>query len=131
VRSELGDSRKPITVIEAIGEHEYASRGLLMAALEQVNGDVVVDLSSCTFIDTAVLGGIIGNALARQKAGHRLELVVPPTAPFAPMVDRLQIRMLLPVIEKLPAFASTSRCEHESRLDPPQIDGAPGDLERS
>jgi hypothetical protein len=52
-----------------MGEHDYTSRGLLAAALEQVDGHVVVDLSSCTLIDTAVLGAIIGKALPSTGLG--------------------------------------------------------------
>jgi anti-anti-sigma regulatory factor len=110
VRHGLGDSRRPITVIQAVGEHDYASRAMLARALEPVDGHVIVDLSSCAFIDTTAIGAIIGKALALGKAGHRLELVVPPTAPFARMVDRLQVGMLLPVLDELPPFAASSSC---------------------
>jgi anti-anti-sigma regulatory factor len=128
VRHGLGDARRPITVIEAIGAHDYGSRAMLVRALESVDGHVIVDLSSCTFIDTTVIGAIIGKALALDRVGHRLELVMPPTAPFARMVDRLQIGMLLPVLDELPPFASTaSPCEQEPRIDPTPTDGIPGD----
>jgi hypothetical protein len=111
-----------------VGEHDYASRNLLVAALAQVHGHVVVDLSRCAFIDTTVIGAIIAKALALDRAGHRLELVVPPTAPFARMVDRLQVGMLLPVVDEPPPVPSTSPpCEHEPRVDPPPIGGSPGD----
>jgi hypothetical protein len=68
VRSGLGDTRRPTTVIEAAGEHDYDSRGLLVAALEQVDGHVVIDLSGCTFIDTSVIGAIIGGSSRRRYA---------------------------------------------------------------
>jgi anti-anti-sigma regulatory factor len=108
VRHGLGDSRRPITVIQAIGEHDYGSRALLARALEQVDGHVIVDLSSCTFIDTTVIGAITAKALALAKIGLRLELVVPPTAPFARTIERLQVGMLLPVLDTLPEDVSPS-----------------------
>jgi anti-anti-sigma regulatory factor len=103
VRHGLGDARRPITVIQVVGEHDYASRGMLEAALEPLDGYVVVDLTNCTFIDTAVIGPILGKALAFGKTGHRFELVVPPTAPLARTVKRLGVPELLPVLDELPS----------------------------
>jgi hypothetical protein len=98
----------PITVIQAVGEHGYGSRAILVAALEPVEGHTIVDLSSWTFIDTSLIGAVIGKALALGKAGHRLELVVPSHAPFARSLDRLRVGMLLPVLRELPPLDSTS-----------------------
>jgi anti-anti-sigma regulatory factor len=102
VRQGLGAARRPTTVIQLVGDHDHSSRGLLVAALEPIAGHLIVDLSNCEFIDTSVVGALIGKALALGKAGHRLELVVPRTAPFARTLDRLQIGKLLPVLDELP-----------------------------
>jgi anti-anti-sigma regulatory factor len=104
----LGDARRPITVIQAIGEHDYAARAMLVTALERSEGHVIVDLTTCTFIDTTVMGAIIGKALALGKAGHRLELVVPRSAPFARTIDQLRVSTLLPVLNELPPFDASS-----------------------
>jgi anti-anti-sigma regulatory factor len=106
VRTGLGDARRPTTVIHVVGEHDYGSRAMLVEALEPVDGHVIVELSSCTFIDTSAIGAIIGKALALGKAGHRLELVVPRSAPLARTVDRLQVGMLVPVLDALPQALS-------------------------
>ena len=63
-------------------EHDFASRRSLATALEPLEEDVIVDLSRCTFIETMVIGVIIGKAVALGKRGFRLELIVPPTAAF-------------------------------------------------
>jgi anti-anti-sigma regulatory factor len=108
VQHALGTLRTPITVIQLVGEHDYGSRGTLVAALEPVNGHVVVDLTTCTRIDTSLIGALIGKALALGKQGYRLELVVPRTAPFARTIDRLRVDMLLPVLSELPRLDSSS-----------------------
>jgi anti-anti-sigma regulatory factor len=108
VRHALGSSRTPIAVIQLVGEHDYGSHATLVAALEAVNGHVVVDLTTCTFIDISLIGAVIGKALALGKGGHRLELVVPRTAPFARTIDRMRVDMLLPVLSELPPLDSTS-----------------------
>jgi hypothetical protein len=81
-----------------LGEHDFASRSILAAALEPLEEDTVVDLSRCTFIETTVVGVIIGKALALRKDGFCLELIVPPTAAFAwRAVEQLGVRTLVPV----------------------------------
>jgi hypothetical protein len=82
VRHGLGDSRRAVTLIEPARGHAYASRGMLVAALERVEGHVILDLSSA-FVDDALIGAIHGKARTLGKQGYRLELVVPHTAPFA------------------------------------------------
>jgi anti-anti-sigma regulatory factor len=104
VRYGLGDPRRPITVIHVLGEHDFASRSLLAGALEPLEGHVVVDLAACTFIETSLIGTIIGKAVALAKAGQQLEVVVPPTGGFVSRtVERLGVRTLLPVLDALPA----------------------------
>jgi hypothetical protein len=86
VRQRLGCSQRPITFIEPARKQDYASRGGLVAALEHLDGHVILDLSS-TFVDDSLIGAIRSKAQALGKAGYRLELVVPRTAPFARVWD--------------------------------------------
>jgi anti-anti-sigma regulatory factor len=107
VRQGLGNARRPVTVIHVEGEHDFASRSMLVAALEPLEGHVVVDLAACTFIETSVIGAIIGKGLALGKAGYRLEVVVPPTDGFVSRtVERLGVRTLLPVLDAPPVISS-------------------------
>jgi hypothetical protein len=92
------NTRLPLTVVHVLGEHDFASRSILAAALAPLEQDVIVDLSRCTFIETMVIGVIIGKALALGKDGFHLELIVPPTAAFVwRAVEQLGVRMLVPV----------------------------------
>jgi hypothetical protein len=91
-------THRPVTIIQVRGEHDFASRSILAAALGPLAEDVVVDLSRCTFIETMVIGVIIGKALALGKRGFRLELIVPPTAGFVwRAVEQLGVRTLVTV----------------------------------
>jgi anti-anti-sigma regulatory factor len=108
VRSGLRSADTPMTVIHTIGEHDYASREILAATLEGVDGHVVVDLTRCTFIDTAVIGALVGKALALGKRGYRLELVVPRSAPFARKVEQLGMRAFIPVHGDMPHVENAS-----------------------
>jgi DMSO/TMAO reductase YedYZ molybdopterin-dependent catalytic subunit len=101
VLQALGPGRtrhRQLTVIHVLGEHDFASRSILAEALEPLEEDVIVDLSGCTFIETMVVGMIIGKALALRNNGFCLELIVPPTAAFVwRAVEQLGVRTLLPV----------------------------------
>jgi anti-anti-sigma regulatory factor len=93
-----GTTHRPVTIIQVRGEHDFASHAILAAALEPLAEDVVVDLTRCTFIETMVIGVIIGKALALGKHGFRLELIVPPSAAFVRRaVEQLGVRTLVMV----------------------------------
>jgi anti-anti-sigma factor len=46
--------------------------------LAGVDGNVLVDLSDCEFIDSSVISVLLERAGKVKRDGHRLELVVPP-----------------------------------------------------
>ena len=102
VNHTLGrNTHRPLTVIHVLGEHDFASRSILAAAFEPLQEDVIVDLSRCTFLETMVIGVIIGKAVALGKDGFRVELVVPPTAAFVwRAVEQLGVRRLVTVHDK-------------------------------
>jgi anti-anti-sigma regulatory factor len=102
VRYGLGCARGPVTVIHALGEHDYASRSILASTVEEFEGHVIVDLTSCTFLHSAVIGALLRKAIALGKKGYRLELVVPQSAPFARKVEQMRIASLLPVLGAMP-----------------------------
>ena len=103
VRHGLGSSQRPVTVVHVDGEHDRESCGLLVEALGPLAGHVVVDLARCTFLDTSVIGAIIGKTLELGRDGYRLEVAVPPTSEFlCRTVERLGIRDLLPVRDEPP-----------------------------
>lgn len=102
VRHGLGDLRRPITLIHAWGEHDFRSRGILTNALAPLEGHVVVDLTRCTYLDSAVIGAILGKALALGKAGYRLEVVVPSSGSISTRFARLGVHNLVSVLDALP-----------------------------
>ena len=54
------------------------TREAVRVALASLRGNVLVDLSECTFISSTVIGTIVKAAHALAREGYRLELVLPP-----------------------------------------------------
>jgi anti-anti-sigma factor len=65
-------------VVALRGEHDLATSADVRAALGPIYGNVLVDLSDCSFIDSKVIGALIGKHRELEREGHRLELLVPP-----------------------------------------------------
>lgn len=66
-------------VLALRGEHDLSTTPEIAVALSRVTGDVLVDLSECTFIDSTVIGVLLRKAHEMTPAGSRLDLVVPAT----------------------------------------------------
>lgn len=64
--------------VSLVGEHDIATHEQVVEALAQVSGNLLVDLTECTFIDSTVIGAVSARSVALRRDGHRLELVVPP-----------------------------------------------------
>jgi anti-anti-sigma factor len=64
-------------VVSLGGEHDLGTAVELELALSTVTGDLLVDLSACTFIDSTILGVILTRFQDLRQLGHRLELVAP------------------------------------------------------
>ncbi len=60
------------------GEHDLATQEQVAEALGKVAGNLLVDLTGCTFIDSTVIAIISARSVALHRDGYRLELVVPP-----------------------------------------------------
>jgi anti-anti-sigma factor len=59
------------------GEHDLATRREIQDALEPIEGDVLVDLSACEFIDSSVIVMLLAAHYAARREGRRLELLLP------------------------------------------------------
>jgi anti-anti-sigma regulatory factor len=103
VRRGLGDSRRPITLIEVEGDQVYDGRADLASALVTVDGHVIVDLTHCGYIDKALIAALLQRAVDLGRRGHRFELVVPPSGPLARTVDVLGLRDVVWVRDDAPA----------------------------
>jgi anti-anti-sigma factor len=64
-------------LIHCRGEHDLASGPKISEALATIHGNVLLDLSRCTFIDSTVIGILLRDAQQRKREGYTLELVVP------------------------------------------------------
>jgi anti-anti-sigma factor len=86
-----------VAVVELHGEHDLATREAVRVALASLRGDVLVDLSACTFIGSTVIGTIVKAAHSLAKDGYRLELVLPAVdSPVATTLALVGIHELLP-----------------------------------
>jgi anti-anti-sigma factor len=65
-------------VVRLRGEHDISTRDDLVRALTPMFGNILVDLSDCSFIDSTIIGVLIVDSRTRQREGQRLELLVPP-----------------------------------------------------
>jgi anti-anti-sigma factor len=60
------------------GEHDMATAAGVAAALASVGeGDVLIDLARCEFLDSSIVRTILDEARARGAAGSRLDIYAP------------------------------------------------------
>lgn len=64
--------------LQLCGEHDISTSRDLENALKPIFGNVLVDLTECTFIDSTTITVIVVDFQLRKREGHRLELLVPP-----------------------------------------------------
>jgi anti-anti-sigma factor len=65
-------------VVSLFGEHDAATAGEVGDTLAALDGDVLVNLAECTFIDSSLIGVLLAGATNLRRDGHHLELLVPP-----------------------------------------------------
>jgi anti-anti-sigma factor len=86
------------------GEHDLDSSVAIREALDSVDGDVLIDLAGCGFMDSAVIGTLLRLHQNRARGGSRLELVVPPeNRIIARTIEVASLRELITVHERVPA----------------------------
>jgi anti-anti-sigma factor len=80
IRIELDPShtRGYAAIIFLCGEHDLASSSDIGIALAPIQGDLLIDLSECEFIDSTVIAALLEKFEDLRREGHRLELLVPP-----------------------------------------------------
>lgn len=103
VRGGLGSTARPVSLISLTGEHDYGSKHRIEAVLQQVDGHVLIDLSHCDLIDTSIINVILTKHRELQRAGYRLELIIPPTqVHLSRAFDLLGIRSILHIRDQPP-----------------------------
>jgi anti-anti-sigma factor len=64
-------------VVALLGEHDLATRDAVAETLEPIFGNVLIDLSECTFVDSAIIAVLITAYQSLAREGHRVELRLP------------------------------------------------------
>jgi anti-anti-sigma factor len=79
VHVELGPRRERefAAVVSLRGDHDLASASQVSDAIRAIDGNVLVDLSGCTFIDSTVIGVIFARNQELEGSGQFLEIVAP------------------------------------------------------
>jgi anti-sigma B factor antagonist len=104
---QVGDA---LWVVELVGEHDLATAPQLQGALDEieVHGTaVIVDLTEASFIDSTILGVIVGFA---EKPREHVGLVVPPGTVPRRVIDIIGMQSRLAVYD--------SRTEATAALQP-------------
>jgi anti-anti-sigma factor len=104
---ELRPARAPrfAALVTLRGEHDLATTEQLREALRPLLGDVLVDLSECTFVDSTTIGSLIVAAQELGREGHELSLVVPPANEhIARTLEIVRIGDVVRVVPQLPGL---------------------------
>jgi anti-anti-sigma factor len=112
VEVEIRPARAPqyAAIVILRGEHDLASTSALRAALSPLFGDVLIDLSECTFVDSSVIGALVAASQALQREGHALSLVVPPeNVNVARTLEIVRIGDLLRIHPRIPGVDGTGQ----------------------
>jgi anti-anti-sigma factor len=82
VKVEFASNRT--AVVALIGEHDLDSRSALRATLAYAteSRNLLVDLTRCTFIDSAVISLLLATQRKLEAVQGRCELIVPPHAGY-------------------------------------------------
>jgi len=105
----LDRSHGDALVVVLVGEHDIHTAPELRSAIAEAIADrrpLAVDLSAATFIDSSILGVLIGARKRALEAG--LGFAVCSGAPHDAGVTRiLEVTGLIPVLPALPELAAT------------------------
>ena len=102
-RIALDQIGRELWLVVVGGEQDLSTVGRLREEIERAEiagGDIVIDLSQATFIDSSVAGLLVEHGLAPPSDDVSMALVI-PAAGFPAKVLRL-----LDVYDRLPAFES-------------------------
>ncbi len=89
-----------LAVVALVGEHDLHSRAALRATLAYAaeRRDVLVDLSECTFVDSAIISLLLATQRALNQQDGRCEVVIPPGPGYVTRLFQISgITSLFPV----------------------------------
>ena len=103
VRGGLGSAARPISLVVLSGEHDYGSRERFERVLADLNSHVLVDLTDCDLIDTSIINVLLTKHRELQRAGLKLELIIPSAqVHLSRSFDLLGMRNLVTIREDRP-----------------------------
>lgn len=95
-------------IVSLHGEHDLSTCSELRSTLAPLDGNVLLDLSTCEFIDSSVIGVVAAKSRDLAGQGHRLELVVPAANRVVTrVVNVVGLRTLMTVHEQLASATGT------------------------
>jgi anti-anti-sigma factor len=95
-------------IVKVSGEHDIATIPRLRETLELIRGNVLVDLSGCTFLDSSVIHAFVDDARERRREWQSLELIVPAANATVARTLRISgLSELLVVHERLVARSNS------------------------
>jgi anti-anti-sigma factor len=86
-------------IVSLHGEHDLATSAALAETLRPLYGDVLVDLSDCSFVDSTVIRALITAAQELDREGHSLP---PENASIGRTLELVRIGELLRVHPRVP-----------------------------
>ncbi len=77
-------SSSDTAIVALVGEHDLHSRAALRATLAYAaeGRHVVVDLSCCSFVDSAIISLLLSTQRTLAARAGRCELIIPPEAAY-------------------------------------------------
>lgn len=93
------ESDAPVRMVVLMGEHDLSTEAEVHRALQDVcepGGRVIVDLSEVEFIDSIVVGVLLGWQLAQERTGGALEMVGDAEHPVVRALARMTNMQLHP-----------------------------------
>jgi anti-anti-sigma factor len=79
IEVEIRPPRTPAfaAIVKLCGKHDLATSARIRETLAPIYGDVLVDLSDCTFLDSSVLNVFMLDSHERGHEGQHIEILVP------------------------------------------------------
>ena len=105
IRVELDPSRTRgyAAIVFLCGEHDLATSPDIGMAIAPIQGNLLIDLSECEFIDSTVIAALLEKFEDLRREGHRLELLVPPeNKNVRRVIEVIGLGTLIPVHDAIP-----------------------------
>jgi anti-anti-sigma regulatory factor len=90
-------------IVTLSGAHDEATVAALNEAMSSIDGDLLVDLTPCTFIESTVIGALVAKTIELRRDGHDLELVAAPAnVAIGQALERIHIHDVVAVRDAVP-----------------------------